>query len=69
MSIHFDNGGPCLFGNHLTPKTKTVKVQTEYVNRALVQYNPEIVKATKKRPCPRCCGGKPRTMRLPPKKD
>lgn len=47
MSIHFDNGASLFIGNHLTPKAKTVKVQTECVNRTLVQYNPEIVKATK----------------------
>ena len=52
MSIHFDNGASLFIGNHLTPKTKTVKVQTEYVNRALVQYNPEIVKATKEAALP-----------------
>lgn len=39
-------------GNHLTPKAKTVKVQTECVNRTLVQYNPEIVKATKEAALP-----------------
>ncbi len=44
----FDNGASLFIGNHLTPKTKTVKVQTEYVNSALVRYNPEIVQATKK---------------------
>ena len=47
MSIHFDNGASLFIGNHLTPKAKTVKVQTECVNRALVRYNPEIVQATK----------------------
>lgn len=52
MSIHFDNGASLFIGNHLTPKTKTVKVQTEYVNRALVQYNPEIVQATKEAALP-----------------
>ena len=45
-------GDKQLIGNHLTPKTKTVKVQTEYVNRTLVQYNPEIVKATKEAALP-----------------
>ena len=47
MTIRFDNGASLFIGNHLTPKAKTVKVQTECVNRTLVQYNPEIVKATK----------------------
>ena len=47
MSIKFDNGTSLFIGNHRTPKTKTVKVQTEFVNRALVAYNPEIIAATK----------------------
>ena len=47
MSIHFDNGASLFIGNHLTPKAKTVKVQTECVNSALVHFNPEIVQATK----------------------
>ena len=40
MTIRFDNGASLFIGNHLTPKAKTVKVQTECVNRTLVQYNP-----------------------------
>ena len=52
MTIHFDNGASLFIGNHLTPKAKTVKVQTECVNRTLVQYNPEIVKATKEAALP-----------------
>ena len=52
MSIHFDNGASLFIGNHLTPKAKTVKVQTEYVNSALVRYNPEIVQATKEAALP-----------------
>ena len=52
MSIHFDNGASLFIGNHLTPKAKTVKVQTECVNSALVRYNPEIVQATKKAALP-----------------
>ena len=47
MSIKFDNGTSLFIGNDRTPKTKTVKVQTEFVNRALVAYNPEIIAATK----------------------
>lgn len=47
MSIRFDNGASLFIGNHLTPKAKTVKVQTECVNSALLRYNPEIVQATK----------------------
>ena len=52
MTIRFDNGTSLFIGNHLTPKAKTVKVQTECVNRTLVQYNPEIVKATKEAALP-----------------
>ena len=52
MSIHFDNGASLFIGNHLTPKAKTVKVQTECVNRALVRYNPEIVQVTKEAALP-----------------
>ena len=52
MTIRFDNGASLFIGNNLTPKAKTVKVQTECVNRTLVQYNPEIVKATKEAALP-----------------
>ena len=52
MSIRFDNGASLFIGNHLTTKTKTVKVQTECVNSALVRYNPEIVQATKEAALP-----------------
>lgn len=52
MSIRFDNGASLFIGNHLTPKTKTVKVQTECVNSALVHFNPEIVQATKEAALP-----------------
>ena len=47
ISIRFDNGVSLFIGNDLTPKAKTAKVQNECVNRALVQYNPEIISATK----------------------
>ena len=47
VSIRFNDGTSLSIGNHLTPKSKTVKVQTEFVNAALVQYNPQIVAATK----------------------
>ena len=47
ISIKFDNGTSLPIGNHRTPQAKTAKVQSEYVNSALVRYNPEIVKATK----------------------
>lgn len=52
MSIHFDNGASLFIGNHLTPKAKTVKVQMECVNSALVHFNPEIVQATKEAALP-----------------
>ncbi len=47
ISIVFDNGKDIYIGNSLTPQAKTVKVQNEYLNSALVQYNPEIIKVTK----------------------
>ena len=47
ISIKFDNGVSLFIGNHRTPQAKTVKVQSEYVNAALVRYNPEIIAATK----------------------
>ena len=47
ISIKFDNGASLFIGNHRTPQAKTAKVQTEYVDAALVRYNPEIIAATK----------------------
>lgn len=47
ISIKFDNDTSLFIGNHRTPQAKTQKVQNEYVNSALVRYNPEIIKATK----------------------
>ncbi|WP_298035246.1 LPD25 domain-containing protein [uncultured Dysosmobacter sp.] len=47
MSIRFDNGTSLFIGNFRTPKAKTVKVRSECINSVLVQYNPEIVQATK----------------------
>lgn len=47
ISIRFDNGTALFIGNYRTPQAKTVKVQNEYINSALVQYNPEIISATK----------------------
>ena len=38
MTIRFDNGASLFIGNHLTPKAKTVKVQTECVNRMISSY-------------------------------
>ena len=52
ISIRFDNGASLFIGNHLTPKAKTVKVQTEYVDSALTQYNPEIIRAAKEAAMP-----------------
>ena len=47
MSIKFDNGASMFIGNHVTPKTKTAQVRNEFVNAALVRYNPEIISASK----------------------
>lgn len=47
ISLVFDNGTSLGLGNRITPKAKTVKVQKEYINSALISYNPEIIKATK----------------------
>ena len=47
ISIKFDNGVSLFIGNQRTPQAKTAKVQSEYVNSALVRYNPEIIAATK----------------------
>ena len=47
VRIRFDNNVSLSIGNGLTPKTKTIKRQTEYVNSALALYNPEIVKTKK----------------------
>lgn len=47
ISIRFDNGASLPVGNEMTPKAKTVKVQSEYVNALLLRYNPEIVAVTK----------------------
>ena len=47
MFIRFDNGASLFVGNRRTPEAKTKKVQNEYVNDALLKYNPEIIAATK----------------------
>ena len=47
ISIRFDNGASLFIGNRRTPQAKTAKVQNECVNSALLQYNPEIVAASK----------------------
>ncbi|WP_243111288.1 SNF2-related protein [Acutalibacter sp. 1XD8-33] len=47
ISIRFGNGTSLFIGNFSTPKAKTLKVQSECVNKALVWYNPEIVRLTK----------------------
>ena len=47
IHIKFDSGVSLLVGNNLTPKAKTVKVQREYVDAVLLQYNPEIVAIAK----------------------
>ena len=52
ISLCFENGASIFLGNHLTPKAKTKKVQNEDLDSALVQYNPEIVKACKEAALP-----------------
>ena len=52
VSIRFDNGTSLFIGNHRTPKAKTAKVQNEYVNAALLRYNPEIIAAAKEAALP-----------------
>ena len=47
ISIVFDNGASLGIGNHLTRKAKTKTVQNEYINSALVRYNPEIIREAK----------------------
>lgn len=47
VSIRFDTGTSLFIGNQATPKAKTKAVQQEFVNTALVQYNPEIIDAAK----------------------
>ena len=47
ISIRFDNGTSLGIGNERTPRAKTIKVQAEYINALLTQYNPEIVAAAK----------------------
>ena len=47
ISIRFDNGTSLFLGNDRTPQAKTVKVQKEYVNAALLWNNPEIVAVIK----------------------
>ena len=47
ISIKFDNGISLFIGNHRTQLAKTAQVRNEYINSALVRYNPEIISATK----------------------
>ena len=47
VSIRFDTGTSLFIGNQATPKAKTKAVQQEFVNTALVQYNPEIIDTAK----------------------
>lgn len=47
VSIKFDNGKSLFIGNHRTPAAKTKTVQQDFVNAALVQFNPEIISAAK----------------------
>lgn len=52
VSIKFDNGKSLFIGNHRTPAAKTKTVQQEFVNAALVQFNPEIISAAKEAAMP-----------------
>lgn len=52
MSIRFDNGLSLFLTNLRTPEAKTVGAQNEYVNGALLWFNPEIVAATKEAALP-----------------
>ncbi len=47
ISIRFDNGTSLFIGNAGTPQARTAKVQNDYVNATLRQYNPEIVAVAK----------------------
>lgn len=47
ISIRFENSVSLFIGNHLTRRAKTTKVQTEYINRTLMRFNPEIIEVTK----------------------
>lgn len=47
ISILFDNGVSLAIGTCRTPQAKTVKIQNDCINSALVQYNPDIISATK----------------------
>ena len=47
ISIKFDNGVTLPIGNEMTPKAKTVKVQSEYIYAVLRWHNPEIIAAAK----------------------
>ncbi len=47
ISVRFDNGSKFFIGNHLTPKAKTKKVQTELLDKALLFFNPEIIEKTR----------------------
>lgn len=52
ISLYFENGTSIFLGNRLTPKARTKKVQNEFLDSALVRYNPEIIKACKEAALP-----------------
>ncbi|MCD8214412.1 MAG: DUF3991 domain-containing protein [Clostridiales bacterium] len=52
VHIRFDNGVSLFIGNSQTSKAKTAGVQTEFVDSALKEYNPEIIKAAKEAALP-----------------
>ena len=47
VSISFDNGRYLYLNTCLTPKAKTKKAQQEFVDDALMRYNPDIVRIKK----------------------
>jgi len=52
ISLDLDNGSSLFIGNCRTPQAKTAKVQNEYVNGTLANYNPEILAEIKTRIVP-----------------
>ena len=51
ISIKFDNGASLFIGNHLTPKAKTVKVQTECVDAICRNTTRKSCRRQRKPPC------------------
>ena len=68
MTIRFDNGASLFIGNHLTPKAKTVRCRRNVSTVLWCSTTRRSSRPPRKRPCPRCCSGRPRTMRSRPKR-